>query len=464
MPADADVKAALDEMADHPEITLSRRDILSFILVEPTKRSEEIQTLLKLEEIGQTRSALNSAQNRLQADQRLAAARVQSSREALRRHLQVSSFQAADVLAAVNQRREVLGLSTIATLTADTKVDQGVSEAARAPEFNKRSALRDITALTDASHAFPSLGKAHAADILAGISQLEADSSLLGALQRRSLIEKGLDLLDGPECPLCGHPWDDEQHLREHLRAKLAKSEEAARLQEALLNAGIELGREEVRLLGLVGPVIKIAELQGDRGFADLLVAWKFNLENLKSRLISLDGLIGLKDRLTLSWLEVPEAFSEGLAGLTRRVEAIPDQTATFDAQTFLATAQVRLGDYREAMRENQAAEVASRSAKTAYDAYCRVMEDELNALYDEVQEDFSAFYRAINEDEEATFTARLTPSEGRLDLSVNFYERGLFPPGAYHSEGHQDGMGVCLYLALMKRLFGTPRRSRRGC
>jgi len=51
-------------------------------------------------------------------------------------------------------------------------------------------------------------------------------------------------------------------------------------------------------------------------------------------------------------------------------------------------------------------------------------------------------------------FTAKLTPSEGRLDLNVNFYERGLFPPGAYHSEGHQDGMGVCLYLALMKRLF----------
>ena len=30
-----------------------------------------------------------------------------------------------------------------------------------------------------------------------------------------------------------------------------------------------------------------------------------------------------------------------------------------------------------------------------------------------------------------------------------------MFPPGAYHSEGHQDGMGVCLYLALMKRLLG---------
>src|SRR6202035_1018326 len=81
--------------------------------------------------------------------------------------------------------------------------------------------------------------------------------------------------------------------------------------------------------------------------------------------------------------------------------------------------------------------------------------EDELNTLYEDVQEDFSTFYREINEDDESKFTAKLTPSEGKLDLEVNFYERGLFPPGAYHSEGHQDGIGVCLYLALMKRLFG---------
>jgi hypothetical protein len=82
-------------------------------------------------------------------------------------------------------------------------------------------------------------------------------------------------------------------------------------------------------------------------------------------------------------------------------------------------------------------------------------MEEELDALYDEVQKDFSAYYRAINGVDESTFTAKLTPDEGSLTLDVNFYGRGLFPPAAYHSEGHQDGMGLCLYLALMKRLFG---------
>jgi DNA repair exonuclease SbcCD ATPase subunit len=54
-PPGGDVKLALAEIADHPEITLSGREILRFILVEPTKRSEEIQNILKLDEIGQTR-------------------------------------------------------------------------------------------------------------------------------------------------------------------------------------------------------------------------------------------------------------------------------------------------------------------------------------------------------------------------------------------------------------------------
>lgn len=69
-PPDSDITAALAEVASHPEIALSRREILRFILVEPTKRSEEIQTILKLDDIGQVRAVLNTAQNRLQTAQK----------------------------------------------------------------------------------------------------------------------------------------------------------------------------------------------------------------------------------------------------------------------------------------------------------------------------------------------------------------------------------------------------------
>jgi len=35
------------------------------------------------------------------------------------------------------------------------------------------------------------------------------------------------------------------------------------------------------------------------------------------------------------------------------------------------------------------------------------------------------------------------------VKLLVDFYGRGMYPPHALHSEGHQDSMGICLYLAL---------------
>jgi hypothetical protein len=192
-PADDDVRAALAEIADHPEIALSRREILRFILVEPTKRSEEIQTLLKLDEIGQIRSALNTAQNRLQRDLNANEAAVESSRTALQTHLQIATLRSEDVLAAVNQRRALLELPEIAEMTADTKLDVGLSSAAKTPEFNKLSALRDLGALSDAARGFSTLAAGDAAAIVADLAKLENDPSLLAALQRRTFIEKGLE-------------------------------------------------------------------------------------------------------------------------------------------------------------------------------------------------------------------------------------------------------------------------------
>src|SRR4029077_824486 len=77
-------------------------------------------------------------------------------------------------------------------------------------------------------------------------------------------------------------------------------------------------------------------------------------------------------------------------------------------------------------------------------------------SMYDEVEDDFASLYRFINRDDEETFSAKLVPSMGKLGFGVDFYGRGFFPPGAYHSEGHQDSMGLCLYLALMRHLYGS--------
>jgi DNA repair exonuclease SbcCD ATPase subunit len=138
--------------------------------------------------------------------------------------------------------------------------------------FNKQSVVRDLTALFDSAKGFPDLAKKQAAAILAEIAKLEADPALLAALQRRTFIEKGLDLVDGPACPLCDTPWTDEQHLREHLKAKLTKSEEARKIQQVLLNNGAGISQEIIRITGYLTPVQKLADTQGDAPFAALVI------------------------------------------------------------------------------------------------------------------------------------------------------------------------------------------------
>jgi recombinational DNA repair ATPase RecF len=454
-PSDNDVKAALAEIADHPEMALSRREILRFILVEPAKRAEEIQALLKLDEIGTIRSALFTAQNKLQTAEKAATSQTKANQEALLRHFQIPALTSASLLEETNKRRVILGLPEIADLTADTKLNAGLSDGAKTPEFNKVSALRDLAALSDAAGGFPNLAKTAVAEISKNLTLLESDPTLFAALQRRSFIEKGLELVDGPECPLCDTEWDSEQHLLAHLQAKLAKSAQALKVQQDLLKNGAAVAQSIVPVVTLLAPVQKLALSHDELEYGQLLLSWKASLDDLRSKLTNVEGLLGSGSLLSGDWLGVPPNLGDGLQKLIAKIAAKPDQSATLDAQTFLSLAQSRLDDYREGMRKGKGAKIAFKSAEAAYSAYCTVMDDELNALYEDVQEDFSEYYRALNGDDESKFTAKLTPSEGRLEFDVNFYERGLYPPAAFHSEGHQDGMGVCLYLALMKSLFG---------
>lgn len=340
-PADPDIVKVLEEIADHPEITLSRREILRFILVEPTKRSEELQTLLKLDQIGQTRSALNAAKNKLSLAQKMAAMQVGAARDALIIHLGITTLKADGVLAAVNQRRAALGLPAITELKADSKLDAGLSETAKPAEFNKQSALRDVNGLAEAVTGFPELARNDADAILAGVKELEADPAAFSALQRRSWVEKGLELVDSPECPLCDRTWDDENALRAHLRQKLAKSEQARKTQKALASSGIAIAQEAVRIAGMLPSVRKLAQDEKQDEFELLLGTWRADLEAFRTRMGTVDGIIGERDRLAEGWICVPGGLVSGLTELREKLEARPDQAATVDAQTFLATRNI---------------------------------------------------------------------------------------------------------------------------
>ena len=453
-PDDPAARATVEEVARHPELTLSRREIIKYILVEAGERSKEIQALLKLEEIGNVRGVLKTARNKIGIVHGTAQRDARDAADALRRHLDVKALTVGDILAAVNAKRQVLGLPVLDELAADTMLNADAAEGGPRATFNKTTAIHDLQALRMAQEEFAGLGASEVGAILADIEALERDPALLEALRRRSFVERGLAFVNDARCPLCDVEWEDQEHLKTHLRAKVMKSEQAESIQQRLVQNAAVIAGHARRVLALLAPVRTLASSDGPPGFGGDLTAWAEDLTKFAKCVTTVDEVLGQKVRLAQSWLAVPASLAAGSAALEAAIRRKPDQSTSAAAHSYLTLAQDRLDTLRQAKRGERRAKNAAEIGKLAYATYCAVAEEHLTGLYAAVENDFSDYYREINGDDEGGFKARFEPDEGKLGLEVAFYNRGMFPPGAYHSEGHQDGMGVCLYLALMKRLL----------
>ncbi len=126
-----------------------------------------------------------------------------------------------------------------------------------------------------------------------------------------------------------------------------------------------------------------------------------------------------------------------------------PEQTA-WDK---LSRLEENLKYYEENLVKREETENALGNAEALHDAFIKSRDQVLDELYTSIKDRFVELYRQLHGSDEENFDALLTSSGAGVDFKVNFHGQGNHPPHALHSEGHQDSMGICLYLALAERL-----------
>lgn len=458
-PDTSQLRAAVEQARQHPELTLSRREIIKYILAEPIDRAKAIQALLKLDRIDEVRSTLMTARNTASKAATAAAERLKNADAHLNRHLDLfGPLDVAAVTREVNQRRSALELPLLDEVAPDADLLSGMNTATGRPVFNKASAIRDVQALMDAI-ARPDQVSAAAAQLAAVLQELSADPGILSALRHQQLVIMGLEVIEDAACPLCDLHWDDIAVLRAHLQNKLRRFEAAADLSRRVLASATRLGAQLRLLAGLAQGAHRWAVSDGDPELPHRIAGWSADLIELAGKLQTIEGAEAQSPRVAMDVLAMPAGLVEGLAALQGVLTAKPDETAKDAARSFLTVAQERWAGVTLARTDHAKAVRTRTIAAEVYETYCAVADEALASLYKEVEADFSEYYRQINAGDESSFTAILEPSAGKLGFSVDFYGLGQFPPAAYHSEGHQDGMGVCLYLALAKQILAEDFR-----
>lgn len=455
------VAAIISELQSHPEFALSRREIAKYIVTPPAQRSTDVQNLLRLDHIGDLRKAFVGYANKCKRDDEEAERSRTRAENELKTALGLAALDRERVLEKANAQRSVLGLPALAELSPQTSFKEGAAEESKdtkKPVMAKDVALADLAALTMAVDAGEPAGlKVHREGAVAALTKLKEDEKALSLARAHGFITTGLELITEDACPLCDKPWDADE-LRQHLKAKLLSAEEMGTLLENLGKAiGSIAGGLDERLAAIrkaaayavsLDPVVPHTDLAS---YAKALDDSKAALKTFLDDHSQIEGALAA---LKLNWWEMDAETQACLNEVQKHITALPDSSAKDKAIDFLAVLQDR---YERLLSSTKTAKAATKRAVTAqkvYDHYNVVSNKVLEDIYDAVAKEFTEFYKAINDDE-GKFVGEFKTEPAKLNFNVDFYGRGTFPPGAYHSEGHQDGMGLCLYLALMKHTLG---------
>jgi RecF/RecN/SMC N terminal domain len=448
------MRTALREAMDHPELTLSRRELIKYIVAKPGQRAAEVQALLKLDQVESLRKSLKTASSKAAAEAKIAASEQAHAEESFQQHLGLNSLLSAEVLREINKRRHTLGLGALAELAVDTDVLQGSSERRKTASINLESARRDLTALRSAITDDEPI-KIACHGLQDKVATFSANPSMMDAIRHRELLDLGFAAIEGPMCPLCDLAWESRESLEAHIAERIHVTEAAQKLRGEVVSAANSY-RDTLRGLREQAERIGPSVLEfGPDELPHLMKSWTYSLSALEGSLGTFEAVTA--ERATPSpTAHIPSfAFKDALGSLAKSLEEAPDQSEEDAARTFLDLAKDRWTRVRLARVGAEKADAVKNAAQAAYNLYSACADQSLTTLYTTVEHDFSRYYQLINADDEGAFRAELVPSSGSLDLKVDFYQLGMFPPVAYHSEGHQDGMGVCLYLALVRQLLG---------
>jgi recombinational DNA repair ATPase RecF len=458
-PADTDVLNVIRQVETHPEFALSRRELIRYVLSAPGDRAKEVQILLRLHEVEDLRMCLQKIANACERNLNPLKRQKDLDRDQLIKALAVPGLTAQQILKATNQRRTLLGLAPLDTLTPTTSLKDGLAtaSAAKGPvkKIPKVQATSDIAQLRKSIATLSDAKVKSLCDTLKiELVGLQKEPAILNSVTREKLLSTALSLIEDETCPVCDTEWESGQ-LTQLVKEKLHHLEKVAKNRKSI----------EDRFENLIAPLVEakqilmtvfryglaatpIIDTSALRQHADDLDFCKQNLEAF----LPIDKTISSLDFITT----IPPVLTEQLNALAKLVESIPEPTKQDAARDYLTIGQDRLETFRETSRRLKEAENQAALSKKVSDIYADVSTKVLDAIYKQVETEFRDLYRFINREDEEGFDAHLTPSFGRLGFDVDFYGRGFFPPGAYHSEGHQDAMGLCLYLALMKHLLGA--------
>lgn len=438
---------------------LSRRDILRYITAEAGKRAKEIQSLLNLENIENLRAILVTTKNEAEADLKNAESNLEIAGSEISNLLSLKDFSEKTSLDKVNELRVILDGAKIDELSPE-KIKQNLTPQ---PFGIPRDALTKVqieNIIGEVRKLVKTKGEVSnkESELKTLLEEVAKEAKLKQYMMYRQLFEAGISLVDESNvCPLCGRTWE-EGDFREFLeeRAKetslAEEKEEKINTTSTFIKGKVDLLKSDVTNLFKAHEQFKL-EVVNEKEFDEyisLLDSWsEFMIKPLESFEAGKWPALSLQDVF-----RAPLLKKQILVPLEKTLKKVGEQfSQQQNAWDTLTKMEDQWKRYQEALERKEGEENFKKRAEAALSYFEEARDSVLEDIYDAIKGNFNEYYKTIHSEDEGKFDSKISHEKAELIFEVDFYGRGMFPPHALHSEGHQDSMGLCLFLALNKYL-----------
>ncbi len=462
----------IEQAVKHGQMVLTRRDILRYITARGGSRAQAIQELLNLDEIEETRKTLVQIRGKFQQEHKSADANVKQAKADVAATLGQKTYVEAQIIQGINGKRSQLGGVPITAITvSNTKMALNAPLSAASDDSGvklKLSAVRTAGAtlnkiLYDNVHQRDQALVGLYDLLTQGRQQINANADLA----KLSLIRQAHGFVNEAttECPLCGATWP-QGHLLTHLQKTEAELQALHTMFDNIVRAKEQI-LDECR--NLLANLSNLTTGLLDTVFSD--DRWNPVKQTIRQWMEQLNGFSQWLEQPPHSLLSIERQYTgkepffapAQFEGHLKEIELFagsqyqptdPKQE-TWDTLTRL---EVNIKALERSQSNVTVAKIAFDRAKALEDAFEKQRNTVLGELYNRVSGRFVEFYSSLHSHETELFNAALTPQGASVDMKVEFLGYGMHPPHALHSEGHQDSMGLCLFLALNEELMGSHR------
>ena len=188
---------------------------------------------------------------------------------------------------------------------------------------------------------------------------------------------------------------------------------------------------------------------------------WKYEVKSLINELKDLD--YNLKEFDLRDFIKDLEDFSNFnkkisemdknmLPNIKVKIELIKEKQSTSNEELDDALEVIfKLIDREKIEGELEKIKKEAKIAEISYKTFTDMKKESIKHILEEISEYFDTFYRFIHGDDDIKNPGINVKSSNSLKLGVQF-DKDYSDPRTFSSEGHIDTMGLCIFLAFVKR------------